>query len=73
MENMEKVRVIRLRKSVGLMMARQAGINSIGAEYFVCLDCHMEVLPGKYSFIYTCIFYSKLVRHDYPPPIVQFG
>ncbi|XP_060575118.1 polypeptide N-acetylgalactosaminyltransferase 5-like [Ruditapes philippinarum] len=46
LENMEKIRVIRLRKSVGLMMARQAGINSIGAEYFVCLDCHMEVLPG---------------------------
>ncbi|XP_060562082.1 polypeptide N-acetylgalactosaminyltransferase 4-like [Ruditapes philippinarum] len=46
LENMEKVRVIRLRKSVGLMMARQAGINSIDAEYFVCLDCHMEVLPG---------------------------
>ncbi|XP_045172732.1 polypeptide N-acetylgalactosaminyltransferase 5-like [Mercenaria mercenaria] len=44
--NLPKVRVLRLRKSVGLMMARQAGINSLDAEYFVCLDCHMEVLPG---------------------------
>ncbi|XP_060569287.1 polypeptide N-acetylgalactosaminyltransferase 5-like [Ruditapes philippinarum] len=46
LENLSKVRVIRLKESIGLMMARQAGIDSVDAEYFVCMDCHMEVLPG---------------------------
>lgn len=31
------------------MMARQAGIDSLEAEYFICMDCHMEVLPGEVS------------------------
>ncbi|KAL4224381.1 Ricin-type beta-trefoil [Mactra antiquata] len=44
--NLPMVRVIRLQESRGLMMARQAGIEELKSEYFVCMDCHMEVLPG---------------------------
>lgn len=44
--SLSKVVVIRRRVNVGLMMARQAGIDSSNAEYFVCMDSHMEVSLG---------------------------
>ncbi|WAR09254.1 GALT8-like protein [Mya arenaria] len=35
-----------MRESVGLMVARQAGIDSARADYFVCMDCHVEPVTG---------------------------
>ena len=43
----EKASLIRLPTSVGLMMARQAGIDRATSEYFAVLDSHMEVTEGN--------------------------
>ena len=48
-QSLEKVSVIRMNTSVGLMMARQAGIDTTTAEYFVCMDSHMEATEGNCS------------------------
>ena len=44
-----KVSVLRLEESVGLMMARQAGVDRSTANYFAILDSHMEVAEGRYN------------------------
>ena len=42
-----KVYVLRLEQSVGLMMARQAGVDKSTADYFAVMDSHMEVTEGR--------------------------
>lgn len=44
--NVEKLKVLRNEKSVGLMKARQRGILAAKADYFIVLDGHVEVTPG---------------------------
>ena len=36
-------------RSVGLMMARQAGVDRSTADYFAIMDSHMEVAEGMES------------------------
>lgn len=38
--------LIRKKENVGLMMARQAGIDRSKSDYFICMDSHMEVSMG---------------------------
>ena len=45
-KNLPRVTLIRMQSNVGLMMARQAGIDRSHTEYFVCMDSHMEVSMG---------------------------
>lgn len=44
---LHKVSVLRLEESVGLMMARQAGVDRSTADYFAIMDSHMEVTDGR--------------------------
>ncbi|XP_053378355.1 polypeptide N-acetylgalactosaminyltransferase 13-like isoform X2 [Mercenaria mercenaria] len=44
--SLPQVILIRKRVNVGLMMARQAGIDRCKANYFICMDSHMEVSLG---------------------------
>lgn len=45
-ENLDKVRLVQNEKPLGLMMARQTGINAVTSEMFAVMDGHMEVGPG---------------------------
>ncbi|XP_060570230.1 polypeptide N-acetylgalactosaminyltransferase 1-like [Ruditapes philippinarum] len=45
-ENLEKLRLVQNEKPLGLMMARQTGINAVRSEMFAVMDGHMEVGPG---------------------------
>lgn len=38
--------LVRKKVNVGLMMARQAGIDRSKSDYFICMDSHMEVSMG---------------------------
>ena len=44
--NVDKFKLVRNDVSLGLMMARQAGIDATTADYFIVMDGHMEVGPG---------------------------
>ena len=44
--NVKKLKLIENKKSLGLMMARQKGIEAVESEYFIVLDGHIEVTPG---------------------------
>lgn len=44
--NVDKLKLIRNENSMGLMMARQKGIENASSEYFIVLDGHIEVTPG---------------------------
>ena len=44
--NVEKFRLVRNENSLGLMGARQRGIENTRADYFIVMDGHMEVAPG---------------------------
>jgi len=43
---LDKVRVVRNEEPMGLMMARQSGVDAVTADYFIIMDGHMEVTPG---------------------------
>lgn len=45
-DNVDKLKCVRHEHSLGLMLARQAGINAVESDYFVVMDGHMEVAPG---------------------------
>lgn len=45
-ENVEKLKLVRNERSLGLMMARQKGIDATISQYFIVLDGHIEVTPG---------------------------
>ncbi|KAL4233838.1 Polypeptide N-acetylgalactosaminyltransferase 4 [Mactra antiquata] len=45
-DRLSMVEVIRMNESVGLMTARQTGIDRSKAEYFITMDCHIEVVTG---------------------------
>lgn len=45
-ENVEKLKLVQNEKPLGLMMARQTGINAVTSELFAVMDGHMEVGPG---------------------------
>lgn len=45
-EALEKVRIVRNEVPKGLMMARQAGVDALTADYVIIMDGHMEVVPG---------------------------
>ena len=48
----KKTSVIKMNPSVGLMMARQAGIERSSSEFFAVLDSHIEVAEGEnHNFI----------------------
>ena len=44
--NVEKIKLIRNNEAIGLMRARQRGIEETGSDYFIVLDGHIEVTPG---------------------------
>ena len=44
--NVEKLKLVQNPSPLGLMLARQKGIEATTAEYFVVMDGHMEVAPG---------------------------
>ena len=52
MASISEVKVIRLSKSRGLMVARQTGIKMSRSDYFVVMDSHMEVNTGTYKHQY---------------------
>ncbi|XP_045197003.2 polypeptide N-acetylgalactosaminyltransferase 4-like isoform X2 [Mercenaria mercenaria] len=45
-QSLSKVNLIRLNPSAGLMVARQTGIDRCKADYFITMDCHIEVIRG---------------------------
>ncbi|KAL4226420.1 polypeptide N-acetylgalactosaminyltransferase [Mactra antiquata] len=44
--NVDKLKLIRNERSLGLMRARQRGILSSEADYFIVMDGHVEATPG---------------------------
>ena len=58
LSHLQKVRVIRHAHSMGLMVARQRGIDESLTDIIVVMDSHMEVAEGKIKFTF---FYSYLV------------
>ena len=55
MASISKVKVIRLSKSRGLMVARQTGIKMSRSDYFVVMDSHMEVNTGRLLSAFTYV------------------
>ncbi|XP_060562485.1 polypeptide N-acetylgalactosaminyltransferase 13-like [Ruditapes philippinarum] len=44
--NVDKIKLLRNEQALGLMRARQRGIEETGSDYFIVLDGHIEVTPG---------------------------
>ncbi|XP_060572920.1 polypeptide N-acetylgalactosaminyltransferase 13-like [Ruditapes philippinarum] len=44
--NVDKIKLLRNEQTLGLMRARQRGIEETGSDYFIVLDGHIEVTPG---------------------------
>ncbi|XP_045165365.2 polypeptide N-acetylgalactosaminyltransferase 13-like [Mercenaria mercenaria] len=45
-QNVDKLTLVQNERPLGLMMARQTGINAVRSELFAVMDGHMEVGPG---------------------------